>query len=46
MKFAIIAAGDGSRLADEGITLPKPLVKVRNVPLIDRLIRIAEQSNA
>jgi len=29
MKFAIIAAGDGSRLAQEGVTEPKPLVKVR-----------------
>lgn len=29
MKFAIIAAGDGSRLAQEGITEPKPLVRVR-----------------
>ncbi len=46
MKFAIIAAGDGSRLADEGITQPKPLVKVHDVPLIDRLIRIAEQNHA
>ncbi len=46
MKFAIIAAGEGSRLADEGIAQPKPLVKIRDVPLIDRLIRIAEQSHA
>ena len=46
MKFAIIAAGDGSRLADEGILQPKPLVKICNVPLIDRLIRIAEQNHA
>lgn len=36
MKFAIIAAGEGSRLAAEGITLPKPLVEVGGEPLIDR----------
>ena len=46
MKFAIIAAGEGSRLADEGIIQSKPLVKIGNVPLIDRLIRIAEQNHA
>jgi NDP-sugar pyrophosphorylase family protein len=46
MKFAIIAAGEGSRLADEGITQPKPLVKICDVPLIDRLISIAEQNHA
>ena len=46
MKFAIIAAGDGSRLAQEGITDPKPLVKVRGERLIDRLIRIFMENNA
>ena len=46
MKFAIIAAGDGSRLAQEGVTEPKPLVKVRGERLIDRLIRIFMGSNA
>lgn len=40
MKFAIIAAGDGSRLAQEGITDPKPLVRVGEERLIDRLVRI------
>ena len=40
MKFAIIAAGEGSRLQQEGIHLPKPLVKLRGESLIDRLIRI------
>ena len=46
MKFAIIAAGDGSRLAQEGVTEPKPLVKVRGERLIDRLIRIFVGNNA
>lgn len=40
MKFAIIAAGEGSRLREEGINVPKPLVRVNGEPLIDRLTRI------
>lgn len=40
MNFAIIAAGDGSRLAQEGIPTPKPLVKLMGEPMIKRLIDI------
>lgn len=40
MKFAIISAGEGSRLQQEGVTLPKPLVKLNGVSMIDRLIKI------
>ena len=40
MKYAIIAAGEGSRLAEEGIAVPKPLVKVAGQCLVDRLIRV------
>lgn len=46
MKFAIIAAGEGSRLQQEGIALPKPLVKINGEAMIDRLIRIFRQNNA
>lgn len=46
MKFAIIAAGNGSRLAAEGVTTPKPLVAVGNELLIDRLIRIFMKNGA
>lgn len=46
MKFAIIAAGEGSRLAAEGIKSPKPLVKVGGEYLIDRLIRIFMENYA
>ena len=46
MKFAIIAAGEGSRLQQEGIHLPKPLVKLRGESLIDRLIRIFNSNGA
>lgn len=38
MKAGIIAAGEGSRLKSEGLRLPKPLVPVDGVPLIERLI--------
>lgn len=46
MKFAIIAAGEGSRLAAEGVMAPKPLVKVGGEHLIDRLIRIFMDNHA
>lgn len=40
MKYAVIAAGEGSRLAAEGVAEPKPLVRVGGERLIDRLIRV------
>lgn len=40
MNFGIIAAGDGSRLAAEGVALPKPLVEVGGKPMIVRLLDI------
>ena len=40
MKYAVIAAGEGSRLAQEGIKRPKPLVEIGGEPLIDRLLRV------
>lgn len=46
MKYAIIAAGEGSRLADEGIDVPKPLVKLDGTPMIERLIRIFQSNGA
>ena len=46
MKYAIIAAGEGSRLAQEGIKSPKPLVEVGGEKLIDRLIRIFMDNDA
>jgi len=42
MKAGIIAAGEGSRLRSEGIVVPKPLVPVGGIPLIERLIRTLE----
>lgn len=46
MKFAIIAAGEGSRLSQEGIELPKPLVRLNGEAMIDRLIRIFNENEA
>ena len=46
MKFAIIAAGEGSRLQQEGIELPKPLVKIGGEAMIDRLIIIFRANGA
>lgn len=46
IKFAILAAGEGSRLAEEGIRVPKPLVTLHGEPLIDRLIRIFQACGA
>ena len=46
MKFAIIAAGEGSRLANEGIVKHKPLVELNGVPIIERLIRIFVRNGA
>ncbi len=46
MKFAILAAGEGSRLAQEGIESPKPLVRIYGESMIDRLIRIFMDNNA
>ena len=40
MKFAIIAAGEGSRLAQEGVKEPKPLIKLQGIPIIERLVML------
>lgn len=46
MNYAIIAAGEGSRLAQEGVALPKPLVDLNGEPMIERLINIFMRCNA
>ncbi|MDR1102770.1 MAG: NTP transferase domain-containing protein [Tannerella sp.] len=40
MDYAIIAAGEGSRLVRGGVAQPKPLVRLCGVPLIERLINV------
>lgn len=46
MNYAIIAAGEGSRLVQEGVKLPKPLVNLCGQPMIKRLIDIMLSCNA
>ena len=46
MNYAIIAAGEGSRLAQEGVAKPKPLVELNGEPMIGRLINIFRRCNA
>lgn len=46
MDYAIIAAGEGSRLYNEGFKKPKPMVSLNNETLIERLIRIFKNNNA
>lgn len=46
MDYAIIAAGEGSRLAQEGVALPKPLVKLNGKEMIRRLIDIFLENDA
>ena len=46
MKYAIIAAGEGSRLVEEGVKTPKPLVNINGETMIGRLIRIFTENNA
>lgn len=46
MKYAIIAAGEGARLQQEGVSSPKPLVKIGGEMLIDRLFRVFQQQGA
>lgn len=46
MNFAIIAAGEGSRLVTEGVAVPKPLVRLDGRPMIGRLMDIFCRCNA
>ncbi len=46
IDYAIIAAGQGSRLAEDGEISPKPLVCLDDEPMIARLIHILSRSCA
>ena len=46
MHYAIIAAGEGSRLRQEGVAYDKPLVPLQGQPMIDRLISIMLRCHA
>ncbi|KAA6309199.1 hypothetical protein EZS27_039258, partial [termite gut metagenome] len=40
MKYAVIAAGQGSRLVSEGISVSKPLIRLNGEMMIERLFRV------
>lgn len=40
MVYAILSAGEGSRLKNEAVETPKPLVKIGNERMIERLLSI------
>ncbi|MBB5620595.1 NDP-sugar pyrophosphorylase family protein [Pedobacter cryoconitis] len=46
MLYAIIAAGEGSRLSNEGYVGLKPMVRINGEMLIDRLMRIFINNDA
>lgn len=46
MKFAVVSAGEGSRLLREGVSVPKPLVRLNGVAMIDRLVGIFKRNGA
>lgn len=46
MDYAVIAAGKGLRLVQEGVECPKPLVKLNGITLIGRLIEIFLKNDA
>lgn len=46
MNFGIIAAGEGSRLVQERVAFPKPLVPLNGEPMIGRLVRIFQENGA
>lgn len=41
MELAIIAAGESSRIKSEGILLPKPLIRLNDESIIERIVGIA-----
>lgn len=43
MNLGVIAAGDGQRLKDEGISVPKPLIKVDGYTLLERIILLTRK---
>lgn len=46
MNYAILSAGEGSRLRSEAIMVPKPLIKIGDVPMIERLVSVFSENDA
>ena len=45
MKAMILAAGEGTRLRPLTLALPKPMVPIANVPLLERTLRLLAQQD-
>ena len=43
MKVVILAGGKGSRLSEYTQNIPKPMVKILGVPIIERIIKFYEK---
>lgn len=43
MKCVILAGGYGTRLSEETITIPKPMVKIGNMPILWHIMKIYSQ---
>ena len=46
MNYAILSAGEGSRLRNESVHIPKPLIQIGGVPMIERLLSIFLDNDA
>lgn len=46
MHYAVIAAGEGSRLVEDGVALPKPLIPLAGQPMLGRLLEIFIRNQA
>ena len=44
MKVVILCGGVGSRLAEETKLIPKPMVKIGNLPILSHIIKIYNQT--
>jgi NDP-sugar pyrophosphorylase family protein len=46
MNYAILSAGEGSRLRNESVNVPKPLISIAGKPMFERLLSIFWDNNA
>ncbi len=45
MKLCVIAAGDGSRLKNDGLEIPKPLIQINGITLIEKILSVFDRYN-
>ena len=45
MKVVILAGGLGTRLSEYTKTIPKPMVKILNIPILERIIKYYSKFN-